>query len=146
MKDGQIRFWIDGQPPRTTQQQSKIRWANGRPTIYKPKKLTDAQDWLMNGVLPFVPEKPLDGAIELKCFWYFKGQKKGVSWKTTRPDTDNLQKGLKDIMTKAGFWLDDAQVCVEIAQKRWSNVPGLGIIVRQLTDSDLNTAFFDGFK
>ena len=28
----------------------------------------------------------------------------------TKPDTDNLQKLLKDCMTKCGFWKDDAQV------------------------------------
>lgn len=142
MKDGQIRFWIDGQPPRTTQQQSKIKWVAGRPQIYKPKKLTDAQNWLMEGCKPFVPDKPWDGAIELKCYWYFHHDRKAIRWKITRPDTDNLQKGLKDVMTKLGFWVDDSQVCVEIAQKRWSDQPGIGIIIRKLTDDDLNKTFY----
>ena len=51
-------------------------------------------------------------------------------WKVSKPDTDNLVKGLKDIMTdSAVFWHDDAQVCAEIITKRYADVPGIYITV-----------------
>ena len=51
-------------------------------------------------------------------------------WKVSKPDTDNLVKGLKDIMTDSGvFWHDDAQVCAEIITKRYADVPGIYITV-----------------
>ena len=44
-------------------------------------------------------------------------------WRITKPDTDNLQKMLKDCMTEIGFWKDDAQVVKETVEKRWSDEP-----------------------
>ena len=50
-----------------------------------------------------------DGEITV----YEKKLLTGISWdgeyRTTKPDTDNLQKLLKDCMTATGFWTDDAQ-------------------------------------
>ena len=54
----------------------------------------------------------------------------------TRPDTDNLQKLLKDCMTRVGFWNDDAQVCREEVTKRWSRqAPGIAIKVVSIDDA-----------
>ena len=36
---------------------------------------------------------------------------------TKKPDTDNLCKPVKDALTRAGAWEDDAQVIVELVQK-----------------------------
>ena len=44
-----------------------------------------------------------------------------------RPDTDNLQKLLKDCMTAEHFWTDDALVCSEITEKFWADTPGIWI-------------------
>lgn len=52
--------------------------------------------------------------------------------RTTRPDTDNLNKMLKDCMTALGFWRDDAQVAQEIIEKFWADVPGIYIRITQL--------------
>ena len=35
---------------------------------------------------------------------------RGKMWHTSKPDTDNLCKQLKDAMTRLGFWADDRQV------------------------------------
>ena len=56
------------------------------------------------------------------------------TWKTTKPDTDNLQKALLDSMTKLGFWKDDAQVCSQIVEKFWSDVPGVFVYITQLEE------------
>ena len=45
----------------------------------------------------------------------------------TKPDTDNLQKLLKDCMTAEHFWTDDALVCSEITEKFWADTPGIWI-------------------
>ena len=49
------------------------------------------------------------------------------SYRTTKPDTDNLQKLLKDCMTAEHFWTDDALVCSEITEKFWADTPGIWI-------------------
>lgn len=50
----------------------------------------------------------------------------------TRPDTDNLQKLLKDVLTGLGFWKDDALVAVEHVDKRWADRPGIYIKIEPL--------------
>ena len=51
------------------------------------------------------------------------------SWRTSKPDTDNLEKALKDEMTRLHFWHDDAQVCSEIVEKFWSDPCGVFVRV-----------------
>ena len=60
-----------------------------------------------------------------------KGKRNG-QYKTTKPDIDNLQKLLKDCMTDLGYWKDDAQVASEIAEKFWSDVVGIYVLVEEL--------------
>ena len=47
------------------------------------------------------------------------------TWRDTRPDTDNLQKMLKDVLTRERYWRDDAQVVADFAMKSWAKVPGI---------------------
>lgn len=63
----------------------------------------------------------------------------GVSHtKQTRPDTDNLDKALKDVMTELGFWTDDALVAREHIAKIWHRAkPGLFIRISPITDTKL---------
>lgn len=39
---------------------------------------------------------------------------------------------LKDCMTAAGFWKDDALVVEEMAGKYWDNLPGIYIRIEEL--------------
>ncbi|MDD7488468.1 MAG: RusA family crossover junction endodeoxyribonuclease, partial [Clostridiales bacterium] len=49
---------------------------------------------------------------------------------------DNLQKLLKDCMTKTKYWTDDAQVASELSQKFHSKITGIWIMVRELEAID----------
>lgn len=53
------------------------------------------------------------------------GKMKDGTPRVTKPDTDNLQKMLKDCMTRLGFWGDDAQVSEEHVGKYWTAQPGI---------------------
>lgn len=55
-------------------------------------------------------------------------------YKLTRPDTDNLQKLLKDCMTDMGFWTDDSLVCSEIVEKFWADTPGIYVKIEVLDE------------
>ena len=79
----------------------------------------------------------MENAVALSVLWLFpRGQRhKNGEWRITKPDTDNLQKLLKDCMTRVGFWNDDAQVCREEVTKRWSRQkPGIHIKVVSIDD------------
>lgn len=121
-------------PPRTTAQMQKVTVVHNKPRFYKPSNVRKARDTLIKHLKPFKPIVPLEGALELHVTWLFpKGRHKNGEWKITKPDTDNLQKMLKDCMTELGFWKDDAQVVKETCEKRWSDEPtGISIEVNML--------------
>ena len=52
----------------------------------------------------YVPEQPYDVGIRLTVKWFFRKRRhKDGEYRTTKPDTDNLNKLLKDCMTDLGF-------------------------------------------
>lgn len=80
------------------------------------------------------PEKPMTGPIKLFVVLYFNVKSPKKLWgkyKTTRPDTDNYIKLLKDVMTKQKFWTDDAQVADEHVIKRFAEEASIYISVEE---------------
>ncbi|MDD2259442.1 MAG: RusA family crossover junction endodeoxyribonuclease [Bacilli bacterium] len=125
-----MKIFLIIDPPTITAQQNKVTIINGRPIFYKPEKLMQARRTIIKHLKPFKPDKPMEGPISLNVIWRFpKGKKnKHFEWRVTKPDTDNLEKMLKDCMTEVGFWIDDAQVVLEHVEKVWSDEP-TGIII-----------------
>lgn len=123
--------------PTTTHQMKAVRVVNGKPVFYEPPAVKDARAMLTAHLNAHRPEEPMQGAIGLVVKWCFPCDErhKPRTWRTTRPDTDNLNKLLKDCMTALGFWQDDAQVAQEIIEKFWADVPGIYIRVEQLEDT-----------
>ena len=132
-----MEFYLNITPPTVTAQEHKVRIIGNRPIFYDTPKLKAARASFESLLRKHKPELPLEGPIALTVCWYFatKTRKEGT-WRITRPDTDNLQKLLKDCMTRTGFWKDDAQVCQEKVSKRWSrNKPGISIKVVVIDDA-----------
>lgn len=128
-----IEFFLPMLPPTTTHQQKQVRVLNGKPVIYEPAELKAARAKLESHLAAHRPQKPYTGAVRLMVKWCFpRGRHSDGQYKTTRPDTDNLQKLLKDCMTDLGFWRDDALVASEIVEKFWAERPGIYIRVEEL--------------
>ncbi len=130
-----MKLFLLMEPPTVTAQQAKVAVVGNRPMFYKPEKVKTARQMLIRHLKPFKPPSPYEGAIELHVVWLFpKGKShKHNEWRITKPDTDNLEKMLKDCMTEVGFWKDDAQVVKEIVEKRWSDDPtGISIEMDKL--------------
>ena len=126
-----MEFFMEMAPPTSTAQMKKVSVVHGRPVFYEPKAVKEAKAVLVAGLLPHVPPSPLMGPLELRTVWLYprgKSHRNG-EWRSTRPDTDNIEKMLKDCMTRLGFWEDDAQVARETVEKKWSDAP-TGIVVR----------------
>ncbi len=74
-----------------------------------------------------------EGGLQLIVKWLFpKGNHKNGEYRIIKPDTDNLQKMLKDCMTKSVFWKDDALVCSEVIEKFWAEQPGIYIRIEEI--------------
>lgn len=131
-----MEFFMAMDPPTATAQERRVAAGRGRPAFYDPPRVREARQALMAGLEPHAPPEPMEGPLELYALWCFpRGRRREGEWKPTRPDTDNLQKLLKDCMTAQGFWRDDAQVAREVAEKRWSGVPGIFVSVRPIGGS-----------
>ena len=129
-----MEFFMAMIPPTITHQEKKVHLVNGRPRFYEPDELKAARQKLTAYLGQHVPEEPYQGGIQLILEWCFqtKGRHKDGEYRITKPDTDNLQKLLKDCMTSVGFWSDDAQVASEIVEKFWAEIPGIYIRVTEL--------------
>lgn len=127
-----MEFFLDLTPPTVTHQQKKVASRNGKIVVYEPPRLKAARELLTLHLKPHRPPEPYTGPVRLCVRWCFPRGRHKPGWKTTRPDTDNLQKLLKDVMTDVGFWKDDALVCVEHVEKVWAQKPGITIRVEGL--------------
>jgi Holliday junction resolvase RusA-like endonuclease len=120
-------------PPTVTHQEKKYHVVNGKPVPYEPPELKDARAKLMAHLAAHRPQQPYEGGVRLTVKWLFpKGSHKHGEYRTTKPDTDNLQKLLKDCMTRSHFWTDDALVASEICEKFWSDTPGIYVKIEEL--------------
>ena len=132
-----MHFFMEMKPPTATAQEHSVKVIHGKPIFFDPPNVKDAKNLLMGHLAKNRPDKPIEGAVELTVMWLFpkgKSHRHG-EWRKTKPDTDNLQKLLKDCMTQVGFWKDDAQVVSEKVQKRWSDEPtGIYIEIKELEE------------
>lgn len=102
--------------------------------FYDPEELKAARMKLQAYLARHVPDQPYTTAVRAIVKWCFPitGKHRDGEYKSTKPDTDNLQKMLKDCMTDVGFWTDDALVASEIIEKFYSKIPGIFICIEEL--------------
>lgn len=119
-------------PPTVTAQTRKVSCRCGKPVFYDTERLKQAKRVFDTELLKHKPKERLDGPLKLCVCWCFDKKKnhKEREWKTTRPDTDNLLKLLKDRMTVNGFWFDDCQVVYEVSKKVWVKKEDEGILIK----------------
>lgn len=130
-------FFMPMRPPTATAQERAVRVVHGKPQFYEPPELKNARQKLCANLAKHRPKQPYTRGVRLVVKWCFgfsaKVKHRDGEYRTTRPDTDNLQKLLKDCMTRVGFWTDDALVASEVVEKFWAEVPGIYIRITELT-------------
>ncbi len=129
-----LDIFIPEQPSKTTHQ-SGTRYANKR--TYKTASLIGWENTLKRHLIKHAPNEPMHDALYLDVvFGFTTCNKKNIGkWKTTRPDTDNMIKTVKDMMTRLGYWDDDSQVVYETCRKMWTKKAGILIRIESLNES-----------
>lgn len=128
-----IEFFMAMNPPTVTYQEHKVTMRDGRPMFYEPQEVKTARKKLRAYLSRHVPEKRLKRALRLVTRWCFpRGVHEDGEYRITKPDTDNLQKMLKDVMTELGYWQDDTQVASELVEKFWAEIPGIYIRIEEI--------------
>lgn len=134
MNKKHIQFFMPMKPPTVTHQEHRVTMKSGKPIFYDTPEMKSAKTKLRDSLAAHIPDKPLDSGVRLMVKWLFPitGKHANGEYKLSKPDTDNLQKMLKDIMTDLRFWKDDALVASEIIEKFYSDTPGLFIVIQEL--------------
>lgn len=101
--------------PRSLQFGGKrISTWSGKVTFFRDKSAQAYLNEIALKVRPFRPAKPLEGAFRVKLkFWMPRPKamkSESAEPLAKRPDLDNLAKPAIDVLTREGFWLDDAQI------------------------------------
>ena len=89
-------FFMPMIPPTVTAQEHQVRVVNNKPIFFEPPKLKTAKDKLTANLLKHKPTVPYTSAVRLIVKWCFpRGRHSDGEYRTTKPDTDNLNKLLK---------------------------------------------------
>lgn len=132
-----ISFTVYGEP--TAQGRPRFTRIGNHVRAYDPAKSHDYKQYVRAAALEVRPEKPLEGALTL-TITTFKSIPKSFSKKKTaeaigmnlqpitRPDLDNIIKGIKDAL-KGVIWGDDSQVVSIYASKWYSENPRVEVVV-----------------
>ena len=129
-------FFMAMIPPTVTHQEKKWRVLHGKPVSYEPPELKEARAKLTAHLARHKPPEKYTGPIYLQVIWCFPcGENHHPGeYRKTKPDTDNLQKLLKDCMTDVGFWKDDAQVVDLRVVKIYSEKASISISYEELPE------------
>ncbi len=137
-----MQIAILGEPPTVTAQEKRIRvvqrYVHGKkvnvPIMYDSERIKKAKQFIMDGLEDYIPLEPINEGIHLDVIWAFEKGKshRNAEYRLTKPDTDNLEKMLKDCITASGIWTDDKLVAYETVRKIWSDTPGIFINIRTL--------------
>lgn len=127
-------FFMAMIPPECTHQEKKVSVVKGKPVFYDPPEVKNARSKFTGYLAQHKPVEPYKTGCRLLVKWCFprNGNHRNGEYRITKPDTDNLQKLLKDCMTAAGFWKDDCLVASEIIEKFWADIPGIYIRIEEL--------------
>lgn len=123
--------------PSVTQQQHRISTQGGKIRIHDTAEIKAVRRLFRDHLASYRPEEPWTGPIELDVCWAYpaSAENPAGTWKTTKPDTDNLIKIFKDEMTRLHFWEDDAQVCLEVNTKIYDRISGVTVRICTLPAS-----------
>ena len=134
-------FCIKGSPNTRTAQQKGLRVFKGHAQFYEKKEVAEAKADLADALLSHVPDEPYKGDICLRVLWCFcktsLSRKEQRTFKRSRPDLDNMVKGLLDVMVDVGFFEDDSYIVKLDLTKSWNvETPGLFIQILELDDTE----------
>ena len=127
-------FFLPMKPPTVTHQLKRTAVINDKQIHYEEQRLKNARAQLTAHLSRHIPESPYMSGVRLMTKWCYpiRGNHSDGDYKLTKPDTDNMIKLFKDVMTHLGYWKDDALVASELTEKFYSAVPGIYVRIEEL--------------
>lgn len=117
--------------------QGRPRWDSARRRTFTDAPTERAVAELAALLLACTPRAPLSGPLLVTLTFCMPIPKKPLPEQfeaaphVFRPDVDNLSKLVLDVLSRLGWWADDAQVSTLTARKVYSARPGVHVRVDQ---------------
>lgn len=131
-----ISFFVQGIPKSMAVGKS-VAFKRGGPVQHFQKRVNSEWASLIGQMgRQVAPSVPYAGPIALNVDFFVprpQSVKKGVDEPIKRPDLDNLFHKLTDAFNGV-FWKDDAQIVSIKLSKHYSTVPGVKIVVVDISD------------
>lgn len=136
-----INFIIPGTPQGKGRARSFVR--NGHVAHYTPEKTRTYEGMIRTQAIAEMGMKPPTGQpVRLDLIIGMPVPQSWPTWKataalngeivpTTKPDSDNVTKAVKDALSGV-CWIDDAQVVLLSVQKIYTQTPGVSVSVMAL--------------
>jgi len=133
-----IEFFVPGNP-QALKRHRTYKGKNMKFAVETDPSVSDKADFLAKAMI-HRPLKPLEGAINLHCRFFFsrpknhfRGSKYSTmlkegapKYRSSRPDIDNLFKFVMDALNGI-FWVDDSQVVICSSSKEYVSLAVKGI-------------------
>jgi Holliday junction resolvase RusA-like endonuclease len=144
-----MAFFAEGEPPTHTAQQKGMSRKPGKMAhIFKSGESKAARNQLVKMLRPHMPTAPLTGAVGVQLDIVFPYRLEDLRtvqdrehadlglWvpKSTKPDLDNLEKEILDVMESLAFFLGDQQVQRKITAKWHGSRPGIWVQLTSVAD------------
>lgn len=118
---------------------------SGKTVLYDPATSRDFKQYVKLVASQHKPQELITGPIHLELIFYQPTPKKyhtkpkqalieaGLLMPVSRPDLDNLAKGVKDSFSKI-IWQDDSQVVSMMVRKLYSMTPRVEVSISYLEE------------
>lgn len=129
-----IEFFEPMVPPKTTHNDLEPGMRKGKPTIRKSQDLRNAEAKWEAHLAKHAPAEPLEGPVmaQARICWPTEGKHGQGEPMTGKPDLDNVEKTLWDVMAKLGFYTDDAHIVDKRTGKMWADPAGIWIRLEEI--------------
>lgn len=136
MDKKRLRFWCALKPPTTTHNdlEAVVNKKTGKAFIKKSAELHEVEAKLEAHMASYRPEKPFCGPCEISmCICYQADAKHPKGFRITKPDNDNLEKTIFDVLDRLGFFeVGDQQIAINHTTKCYDERPGIFVDLREV--------------
>lgn len=129
-----IEFFEPMVPPTATHNDMEIHRIAGKAVLGKSGALEAAEAKWEAHLAKHAPQKPFDGpvAVEMRICWPTGGKRAQGSWHAVKPDADNVEKTVFDVMAKLGYFDNDSRIALHSTAKLWSDPAGIYLRMEEL--------------
>lgn len=114
-----------------------IKSRDGKLKIVKTQELHEAEAKWEAHLAAALPDghEPLSGPLgmELKICFRAAGKHHSGDPHISKPDLDNLEKTIGDVLQRIGAIEDDCLICAKYVTKSWNEIPGVYIKVEEIS-------------